>query len=166
MNDVAGESPAPRVGVRGLSIAIAAICVALDQATKHWAINSLDDGHVVRVIWTLQFNLAFNGGMAFGRGQGWGPIIGVFATVVVVAMLVSLKQGNGRLSTVAVGLIVGGAVGNIVDRLVREDGWFRGRVVDFIDFQWFPIFNVADICINVGGGLLIIGYFLSSRAAS
>ncbi|NDA79374.1 MAG: hypothetical protein EBY07_16745 [Actinobacteria bacterium] len=92
--------------------------------------------------------------------------MGVFATVVVVAMLVSLKQGNGRLSTVAVGLIVGGAVGNVVDRLVREDGWFRGRVVDFIDFQWFPIFNVADICINVGGGLLIIGYVISSRAAS
>ncbi|MEY2642549.1 MAG: signal peptidase, partial [Actinomycetota bacterium] len=140
--------------------------VAIDQLTKDWALGRLGDGDIVHVVWTLQFNLAFNGGMAFGRGQGWGPIIGVFATVVVVAMLVSLKQGNGRLSTVAVGLIVGGAVGNIVDRLVREDGWFRGRVVDFIDFQWFPIFNVADICINVGGGLLIIGYVISSRAAS
>jgi signal peptidase II len=102
--------------------------------------------------------------MAFGRGQGLGAIIGVIATVVVVGLLVSLKQGNGRLATVAVGLIVGGAVGNIVDRLFREEGWFRGRVVDFIDFQWFPIFNIADTCINVGGALLVIGYLRASRA--
>ena len=122
MNDVAGASPASRVGVRGASLVIAAVCVAFDQITKHWALNSLADGHVVHVVWTLQFNLAFNGGMAFGRGQGWGPVIGVVATVVVVGLLVSMRQGSGRLSTVAVGLIVGGAVGNIVDRLLREDG--------------------------------------------
>lgn len=166
MNEVAGESPATVGGARGVSVVVAAVCVLVDQVTKHWAINSLNDGHVVHVLWTLQFNLAFNGGMAFGRGQGWGPIIGVVATVVVVAMLVSLRQGHGRLSTVAVGLIIGGAVGNVIDRLLREDGWFRGRVVDFIDFQWFPIFNVADICINIGGALLIIGYFVASRTSS
>ena len=166
MNDVAGASPASRVGVRGASLLIAAVCVAVDQITKHWALNSLADGHVVHVVWTLQFNLAFNGGMAFGRGQGWGPVIGVVATVVVVGLLVSMRQGSGRLSTVAVGLIVGGALGNIVDRLLREDGWFRGRVVDYIDFQWFPIFNVADICINVGGALLILGYLRAGRASS
>jgi signal peptidase II len=164
MSDVAGESPASRVGVRGASLVVAAVCVAIDQITKHWALNALSDGHVIHVVWTLQFNLAFNGGMAFGRGQGWGPIIGVIATVVVVGLLVSMRQGNGRLATASVGLIVGGALGNIVDRLFREDGLFRGRVVDFIDFQWFPIFNVADICINVGGALLILGYVVSSRA--
>ncbi len=166
MSDVAGDSPAPRVGVRGASLAIAAACVAIDQITKHWALGSLDDGRIVHVVWTLQFNLAFNGGMAFGRGQGWGPIIGVVATVVVVGLLVSMRQGSGRMATVAVGLIVGGALGNIVDRLLREDGWFRGRVVDFIDFQWFPIFNVADICINVGGGLLILGYLRAGRVTA
>lgn len=164
MSDVAGESPASRVGVRGASLVVAAVCVAIDQITKHWALNALSDGHAIHVVWTLQFNLAFNGGMAFGRGQGWGPVIGVVATVVVVGLLVSMRQGSGRLSTISVGLIVGGAVGNIVDRLLREDGWFRGRVVDYIDFQWFPIFNVADICINVGGALLILGYVVSPRA--
>lgn len=163
MSGVAGESPASRPGVSGASLVLSAMCVAVDQITKHWALNALGDGQVIHVVWTLQFNLAFNGGMAFGRGQGWGPIIGVIATVVVVSLLVSMRRGMGRLTTVAVGLIVGGAVGNIVDRLFREDGLFRGRVVDFIDFQWFPVFNVADICINVGGALLVLGYVASSR---
>ncbi|MFM8563405.1 MAG: signal peptidase II [Acidimicrobiia bacterium] len=162
MNEPSGET-SPRWSRRA-SIMIAALCVLLDQITKHWAVSSLDDGHVVDVFWTLRFNLAFNGGMAFGRGQSLGAIIGVVATVVVVGLLVSLKRGNGPLATIAVGLIVGGAIGNIVDRLFREEAWFRGRVVDFIDFQWFPIFNVADACINVGGALLVIG-FLSRSAA-
>jgi signal peptidase II len=96
--------------------------------------------------------------MAFGSGQGLGPFIGVIAVVVVVFLLLSLRQASGKLSVVAIGLIVGGAMGNIVDRLFREDAWLHGRVVDFIDFQWFPIFNIADMCVNVGGGLLIVSY--------
>ena len=154
----------PAAGRRALavSLATAAVVVALDQGTKQWALSSLDD-RIIEVVWTLQFNLAFNSGMAFGRGQGWGPVIGVVATIVVVGLLVSLRNENSRLSTVAIGLIVGGALGNILDRLFRGDGILHGSVVDFIDFQWFPIFNVADIAINVGGGLMILGFVLASR---
>jgi signal peptidase II len=137
---------------------VAAVVVGLDQLSKHWAVSQLNDGHTVHVLWTLQFNLAFNSGMAFGSGQGLGPFIGVIAVVVVVFLLLSLRQASGKLSVVAIGLIVGGAMGNIVDRLFREDAWLHGRVVDFIDFQWFPIFNIADMCVNVGGGLLIVSY--------
>jgi signal peptidase II len=137
---------------------VAAVVVGLDQLSKHWAVSQLNDGHTVHVLWTLQFNLAFNSGMAFGSGQGLGPLIGVIAVVVVVFLLLSLRQASGKLSVVAIGLIVGGAMGNIVDRLFREDAWLHGRVVDFIDFQWFPIFNIADMCVNVGGGLLIVSY--------
>ena len=144
--------------IPSLSLLIAAVVVGLDQLSKHWAVSQLNDGHTVHVLWTLQFNLAFNGGMAFGRGQGLGPIIGVIATIVVVVLVLSLRRSDGKLSIVAVGLIVGGAMGNIVDRLFREDAWLHGRVVDFIDFQWFPIFNIADMCVNVGGGLLIVSY--------
>ena len=68
-----------------------------------------------------------------------------------------------RLSEITVGLIIGGAIGNIIDRLVRDPGWLRGGVVDFIDFQWFPIFNVADMAITIGGGLLIVSSWLASR---
>jgi signal peptidase II len=141
-----------------VSLAIAALVVLLDQLTKHWAVSSLDDGRVVHVIWTLQFNLAFNGGMAFGRGDGLGPVIGVVALVVVVVLILSLKRSDSGPQKLAVGLIIGGALGNIVDRLLRGDGWLHGKVVDFIDFQWFAIFNIADACINIGGLILVIAY--------
>ena len=62
-------------------IVIALVVVLLDQTTKHWAVNALADGHIIDVIWTLQFNLAYNSGMAFSRGRGLGPIIAVVATM-------------------------------------------------------------------------------------
>jgi signal peptidase II len=151
----------PSRALRG-SIAIAVAIVVIDQLTKQWALSALADGPI-DVIWTLRFNLVFNSGMAFSQGEGLGPIIGVLALVIVVVLLVSLRKGSGTLGTVGVGLVVGGAVGNVVDRLFRDEGWFRGAVVDFIDFQWFPVFNVADMAINVGAGCLILGAFMSSR---
>lgn len=140
------------------------MAVAFDQLSKHWAVSHLNDGHVDHVLWTLQFNLSFNSGMAFGRAQGWGPVIAVVATVVIVGFVLTLRRSDSRSAIVAVGLIVGGALGNLIDRLVRNEAWLRGRVVDFIDFQWFPIFNIADVCINVGGVLLVISYLRTSRA--
>jgi signal peptidase II len=132
--------------------------VVIDQLTKHGAVSHLNDGHVDHVIWTLQWNLSFNGGMAFGQGQGFGPFIAVIATIVVVVLLLSLRQQGATRSHVPIGLIVGGALGNILDRLFRGDGFLQGKVIDFIDFQWFPIFNVADMCVNIGGALLILRY--------
>lgn len=152
-----------RSGSLGASSAIAAVVIALDQSTKRWALDRLGDGEIVHVIWTLQFNLAFNTGMAFGRAQGWGPVIAVIATVVVVWLLASLRREASALSVVAIGLVIGGALGNLLDRVFRGDGLLDGSVVDFIDFQWFPIFNVADISINVGGALLVIGYLRDAR---
>jgi len=80
-----------------------------------------------------------------------------------VWLLLSLRHESSRMSTWGMGLLIGGAAGNLVDRLFRGDAWLRGGVVDFIDFQWFPIFNVADMCINVGAGLLILNSILSGR---
>lgn len=147
---------------RGLRVplAIAAVVVVLDQLTKHWALNELDDGHVIDVVGSLRFNLAFNRGMAFSQGEGLGPIIGVVALVVVVALLVSVGRSTSRWYPLAVGLIMGGALGNITDRLFRGDGWLRGGVVDFIDLQWWPIFNVADIAVTVGGAALLLSSLL------
>ncbi len=161
MTDAAGSQ---RSSLR-ISIAIAAVVVLIDQLTKHWALAALSNGSTPHVIWTLRWNLSFNRGMAFSTGQGAGPIIGVVALVVVVVMLLSLRRSSGRVATIAVGLVVGGALGNIVDRLFRDAGWLRGRVIDFIDFQWFPIFNVADMCINVGGALLVLTALASAKVA-
>lgn len=147
-----------------LSIVVAGVVVAIDQITKHWALNALGAGGARHVIWTLQWNLSFNSGMAFSRGQGIGPIIGALALVVVVVMLISLRKNGNRAAAVAVGLVVGGALGNIADRLFRERGWLHGRVIDFIDFQWFPIFNVADMAINIGGVLLVLTALFDSKA--
>jgi signal peptidase II len=153
-----GRSVAP------LTIAVAVAVVVVDQLTKWWAVRTLDDRDI-DVFWTLRLNLSYNTGMAFSRGQDWGPLIGVVALVIVVVLLLSVKRTASRLSEVTVGLIIGGAVGNIIDRLVRDPGWLRGGVVDFIDFQWFPIFNVADMAITIGGALLILTSYLASRRA-
>jgi signal peptidase II len=145
-------------------VLIALVVVLLDQLTKHWAVNRLSDGRIIEVVWTLQFNLAFNSGMAFSRGQGMGPYIAVVATLVIVWLLVSLRSGGTKLGALGMGLLIGGAAGNLVDRMFRGDAWLRGSVVDFIDFQWFPIFNIADIAVNVGAGLLILNSILVSRS--
>ena len=146
-------------------VAIAAIIVLIDQVTKHWAVTVLGDDRVIDVFWTLRFNLAFNRGMAFSRGAGLGPLIAVVATLVIVWLLLSLRTQTGKLSAFGMGCVIGGAAGNLIDRAFRNEAWLRGAVVDFIDFQWFPIFNVADIAINVGAGTLILSTILASRTS-
>ena len=100
--------------------------------------------------------------MAFSQGSGFGPAIAVVGLLVVVALLVSVGRSSSRYYPVAIGLIIGGALGNVTDRLFRDPGWLRGAVVDFIDLQWWPIFNVADMAIVVGGVLLILSTLRAS----
>jgi signal peptidase II len=149
-----------------ITVAVAALVVLVDQLTKTWAVNALDDGHDVDVIWTLRFHLTFNGGMAFSQGRGLGPVIGVVAIIVVTILLVSLRRTGSTVAAVAVGLVVGGAAGNILDRLFRSgDGFLNGEVVDFIDLQWWPVFNVADAAVVIGGILLLVSTALAGDAA-
>ena len=157
----ASHRRAPRVAP--LSLGVAAVWLLLDQLTKHWAVGALSDGEARHVVWTLQWNLAFNSGMAFSSGKGLGPIIGVVALVVLVAFVVASGRVESRTARIAVGMLIGGALGNVGDRLFRGDGWLRGSVVDFIDLQWFPIFNVADIGVDVGAALFVLASFLQSR---
>lgn len=153
-----------RSGGWRLPVAIALGVVIADQWTKHWAVTSLGPQRVIELFWTLQFNLAFNNGMAFGQGRGFGPVIGVVATLVIVYLLISLRNESSRMSMIGMGLVIGGAAGNLVDRLFRGDAWLNGAVVDFIDFQWFPIFNIADIAVNLGAALLILSSIITSRS--
>jgi len=139
-----------------MSLLISAVIVLLDQVSKAWALRDLADGRIIHVIWTMQFNLTFNRGMAFSRGTGIGPIIGVIGLVVVALLLLSLRRADNTLTRVATGLIIGGAVGNILDRLFRGSGWMRGAVIDFIDFQWWPVFNVADMAIMIGAATMMV----------
>jgi len=137
--------------------------VAFDQITKHWAVSRLNDGRVVDVLGSLRFNLSFNNGMAFSQGTGVGPIIGVLGMIVVTYLLVGMRRSS-LSSAVFVGLVAGGAAGNIVDRLFRGDAWLHGAVVDFIDLQWWPVFNVADAAICIGGALLVFTSFRTEKS--
>jgi signal peptidase II len=133
--------------------AVAVAVVAVDQLTKSLAVSRLADGPV-HLFWTLRLNLSFNSGAAFGLGRGSGPVVLVVGVVMLVVLL-----GVGRMAlthvvaAVALGLLLGGAAGNLFDRLLRDNG---GAVIDFIDLQWWPIFNVADMAVTSGAVLLVL----------
>lgn len=135
----------------------AAIAVlGLDQATKWWAVERLGDP--VEVFWTLRLALHYNTGTAFSLFATLGPVIAVLAVAVVVLLVRMGRTMVDRVGLVALGMVLGGAVGNLVDRLLRTngEGFLHGRVVDWIDLQWWPVFNIADAGIVLGGLLLVL----------
>lgn len=140
------------------------LIVLLDQVTKSWAVSALADGRVIHVLGSLQFSLGFNSGFAFSQGQGLGPLVGIFAIIAVLFLCRAVRKATSQLSALALCAIVAGAVGNIADRIFRGDGWLHGRVVDFIDVQWWPVFNVADSSITVGACALIAAMLMESRS--
>jgi signal peptidase II len=136
--------------------AVVAVVLAADQLSKAWAVNQLAS-RTINVGWTLRFFLTYNSGTAFSLGPGRGQLISVVAVVVVGAVLFTARNDSTLLGAVARGLIVGGAAGNLLDRVLRaHDGLLSGRVVDFIDFQWWPVFNIADSAVVIGCLLLVI----------
>lgn len=157
---------APRRGVPKAWWLAVAIVLVLDQITKSWAVNRLGDGSVIKVVGSLQFRLVYNRGMAFSRGEGFGPLIGIVASVVVVVLVRWLRRAVPDVRAAAVMSIVVGATGNVIDRLTRAPGWMRGPVVDFVDVQWWPVFNIADAAITCGAVALIILSFVPQRAAA
>ena len=155
---------------------IALTVVVLDQLTKWWAVNTLDTRDI-DIVWTLRLHLSFNSGMAFSQGEGFGPIIGVVALVVIVVLVVGLRRETNPLTDVAVGLIVGGAIGNVIDRLFRSpaplptgerppDKFMGGAVIDFVYTNFWATFNVADVLITFGLVFIVIDMFIPRRAAA
>jgi len=138
-----------------LVVAVAAVVVVIDQLTKTWAAHTLATRDI-DLVWTLRLHLARNRGAAFSLGFGSGGVIAILAIVVVIVFLVVGRSVNTKWGVLSLGLVLGGAVGNLVDRAVREgSGFLGGAVVDFIDPQWWPIFNVADMAVSIGGVLLV-----------
>ena len=136
---------------------VAFVVLVLDQLTKVWAASALVDRDI-HLFWTARFNLTRNFGSAFGLGSSLGRWLGVIILFVVVGVLMYARTVTDRRMLVLFGAIAGGAIGNLVDRLLRaEDGFMSGGVIDFIDFQWWPIFNVADMAVVCGAiGLMFL----------
>lgn len=148
---------------RGVFAAVAALVVALDQATKHWALRALADGPI-DLVGSLRLNLTFNDGSAFSLGSGHGMLISLIAAAVSLVVLWAGWRATDRSSAVGLGLVLGGAVGNLVDRAVRDgEGFLGGRVVDFVDLQWWPVFNLADTAIVAGALVLVLASWRSSE---
>ncbi len=140
-----------------LLLTVAAAALALDQLTKAWAVERLGDGEIIDLVGSLRLRLTMNYGSAFSLADGRGPLISLLALVVVALLLRTGRHATRPAMAVALGLVLGGAIGNLIDRAFREgDGILGGGVVDFVDLQWWPVFNVADSAIVVGAILLFI----------
>ena len=129
----------------------------MDVATKAWAVSHLEGRDPIPVIGDLlRLNLTHNPGAAFSTGTQFTVALSVLALVAIVAVLYFARNVGSRGWAVALGLLLGGVGGNFTDRLIRDPGPFRGHVVDFLELPHWPIFNVADMCIDSAAALIVI----------
>jgi signal peptidase II len=160
--------PDPSRGVQPLAtrlaLLLAAVGIVLDQATKVVAEALLTGGEFVPLIGSaVGWQLVYNPGAAFGLPAP--PWVFLLVTLLVVGIVVrTLPQVTSHLQAIAYGLLLSGAIGNLIDRVFRADeGPLSGRVVDFVAWGSFPRFNVADACITVGFALLVVALYLEER---
>ena len=139
-----------------LAVGIAVCVVLLDQWTKWFAsIHFAGDPFVV-IPGFLTLTYTENPGAAFGSLQNAGPILGLAAIGVSLGLLWALRHPRPGLEIVAFGLIMGGALGNLVDRISRGAGLLDGKVIDWVNLWWIPTFNLADASITTAVVLLLI----------
>jgi signal peptidase II len=154
-------------------LALVAVCVyAVDQLTKFLVVENLTEREPVEVIGRfVQFFFVKNSGAAFSLGSGSTWIFAIIASAVAIFIVVFAPRIRSVAWAALFGLLLGGNLGNLTDRLFREPGFGVGHVIDFIQVQYFPaIFNVADIAIVASMGVFIIltlrGVPLSGKRAS
>lgn len=152
-----GDDPSRHARRRRLAVTagVAAFAIAADQVTKSIAVAHLQNGPV-HVVGPFSFQLEYNSGVAFSVGVGLTLPIVLVALVVVGGLVAFARHVPSLPAAVALGLVLGGALGNLADRLFRGHG---GAVVDFIHSTFWPTFNVADSCIVCGALLLALLLF-------
>ena len=155
------DAPLPKRRVWLLAV-IAPVVLALDLVTKIIAVEKLEGREPIELLGGfLYLPLIRNTGAAFGLAEGWTVILALIASGVVVFILWIARRLRSVGWAIGLGLVLGGAMGNLVDRIFRGPGPLRGGVVDFISVldPWgnvFPVFNVADSAITVGGGVIVL----------
>lgn len=145
----------------GWGIAIGVVVVVVDLLTKRWASSRFTFEPVDVLGDFLQFRFVENTGAAFSMFQGAGSYFAVAAIVAVGVVLWFLRSAHNPWEVVGLGLILGGAAGNLVDRIARGEGLFDGPVIDWVNLWIIPTFNVADASITCAVVVLLVGSWLS-----
>ncbi len=141
-----------------VTVAVAAVVIAADQATTSWALADLH--RPVHLVGPLGLALEYNSGTAFSLFGGAGDWLVPIVAAIVLSVAWLAWHARRLLLAVASGLVLGGALGNLADRVLRGH---HGDVVDFVTLSHWPTFNVADACITVGVVLLIVVVLFPSR---
>ena len=140
-----------------VSLTLAGVVVVADQATKQLAQAHLVEGRSQPLVGDLlRLTLYYNPGAAFGIAGTLTPLLALIAVAVAVAVVRAARRLGSVGWTVGLGLLLGGAVGNLVDRLVREPGFGRGHVVDFLDLPNLFVFNLADAAITSAAVIIAV----------
>lgn len=158
-SSVGRESPEPIVSkarTTWLPVAIVGVVVLFDQLTKVWAVEALADGPISVIGDTVEFRLGRNTGGAFSLFQAFTPVLAVLAVVVAVFLARAARRTTDVWMLVGLSLVLGGALGNLVDRVFRDPGFLHGAVVDFVSVGRWPTFNIADSAITIGAVLIVL----------
>ncbi len=150
-------TPAQRTRVRRVFIVTAVLAYAVDVGTKILAVERLTGKGRVDILGDLLgLNLVRNPGAAFSTGLGFTLVFSLLAIVATGVVLWLSRRLGSRLWAVGMGLLLAGITGNLTDRLLRDPAPLRGHVVDFLELPNWPIFNVADVCLNLGVLIILI----------
>jgi signal peptidase II len=153
--DISGEATQrPKTTVL---VAITAVVILLiDQVTKVWAVAKLENAPPIDVIsGVFQFTFVRNPGAAFSLGAGSTMLVSLIAVAIVVVLMFRARNLRSVWWAIAMGGMIGGALGNLTDRVFRDPGGLRGHVVDFLALPFWPVFNVADMAV-VGAAILMM----------
>jgi len=157
-SDDPSQGPAKSYAV---ALSVATAVVVADALTKRWASRTFTAEPVDVLGEFLQFRFVENTGAAFSMFQGAGAFFGIAAIVVIAFLLWTLRKPHSGWETVGLGLVMGGAAGNLVDRIFRGPGFLDGPVIDWINLWVIPTFNIADASISVAVVLLLVGSWIS-----
>jgi signal peptidase II len=148
---------------RRIFVLVAVTAYAVDVLSKVWAVEALADGDVEVFGDWFRLHLVRNPGAAFSTGTEFTVLLSLVAiTAVCLVLWFSRRLGN-LVWAAALGLLLAGIGGNLTDRLLREPGPLRGHVVDMFALPSWPVFNVADVCIDVAAGLILLQAFRGVR---
>jgi len=158
------RSPATRRRkARTVLLVVALAAYSVDVASKIWAVDRLADGDIAVLGDWFRLHLVRNPGAAFSTGTEFTVLLSLVAIAAVCVVLWFSRRVVSVVWALALGLLLAGIGGNLTDRLLREPGPLRGHVVDLFAVPGWPVFNVADVCIDVAAGLILLQAFRNVR---